>query len=102
MTPEQELFWNSLKYTPVTMAREYGDRMLLLRHDADAMHEIMDEAIGIMLRIHMPRHDLARVVKTWLKHYKLPLNPDLLNTLDEFLAVADDWRGIDLKELPLL
>ena len=82
MTPDQQRFWNVLKFDPQYFAHICGKDM-----KGKSENRVNKEAQNYLdlAMEHLSREDLVAVVKTWLNYYHLPLNPNKLGTVfDEF------------------
>jgi hypothetical protein len=87
MLSEQERFMLLLK-GPEDYAHRAGKEMLTvlnggkrLRHKA--MSKVADQHIETVLEV-FNSEESTRIVKTWLSNYRLPFDPDRLNSFDRF------------------
>ena len=75
MTPEQQIFWSSLKCDPQWFAHEQGTRLSKL--SGKRLHQIVDELL-LSMTSYLSTPDMCNVIKTWLSVYNLPLDPSKL------------------------
>jgi hypothetical protein len=71
MTPEQQLFWSSLKCDAHWFAHEQGAELAKL-HDNE-FHQTVDNLMRSMTA-YLTTPDICSVIKTWLNIYQLPLD----------------------------
>ena len=87
MLSEQERFVLLLK-GPEDYAHRAGEEMLSVlnggkRPRYKAMSKVADQHIETVLEV-FNSEESTRIVKTWLSNYRLPFDPDRLNSFDRF------------------
>ena len=80
MTEDQQLVWDTLKSDPAKLCHSWAQDILKSKR---SMHRKADKYLGQALDL-FAVEDIASVVKTWLKHYDMPLNPSKLTNFEEF------------------
>jgi hypothetical protein len=86
LTPEQQHFWNVLKFDPKTMADELGNLMqdARLRY-GDASNEFsntVDRCVFLSIQQCQNDIDLLRMTKHWLSKMQLPFDSDKMKSTD--------------------
>jgi hypothetical protein len=71
MTPEQQLFWDTLKCDAHWFAHDRA--RILSRLDDKEFHETVDDLM-IQMANNLTVTDISSVIKTWLSVYDLPLD----------------------------
>jgi hypothetical protein len=82
LTLEQQEFWSYFKWDPETFAHITARKVL-----AAAKREqprIINAAFTRMMQSETNPEILARVVKTWLTSYKLPVDPSEIELFEDF------------------
>lgn len=72
MTPEQQLFWNTLKCDAHWFAHDRA--RILASLDNKEFHKTVDDLM-IQMANNLTAAEIASVIKTWLTVYNLPLAP---------------------------
>ncbi|NBU73024.1 MAG: hypothetical protein EBS53_16555 [Bacteroidetes bacterium] len=101
---DRELFWVRLK-GPSQFAHETGQDMARLMNQKrlSKKRSAMINRLGdgyfrdIMQLFTVP--EMARIVKTWLTVYDIPLDPDLLTTFTEYHILVGQYVGDIGKDL---
>jgi hypothetical protein len=75
MTPEQQVFWNTLKCDIRWLAHDQA--IILSALDDELFHESVDDLM-IQMANNLTVADISSVIKTWLSVYNLPLDPQRL------------------------
>jgi hypothetical protein len=75
MTPEQRIFWDTLKCDAHWFAHDRAK--ILARLDDELFHETVDDLM-IKMANNLTVADISSVIKTWLNVYNFPLDPDRL------------------------
>jgi hypothetical protein len=71
MTPEQQLFWSTLKCDAHWFAHDQA--RTLSRLDAEPFHKTVDDLLMQMAN-NLTVAEISSVIKTWLSVYNLPLD----------------------------
>jgi hypothetical protein len=71
MTPEQQLFWSTLKCDAHWFAHDQA--RILSSLDDEPFHKTVDDLM-IMMANNLTASDISSVIKTWLSIYNLPLD----------------------------
>jgi uncharacterized protein YpuA (DUF1002 family) len=71
MTPEQKVFWDTLKCDVHWFAHDRA--RILSRLDDEEFHKTVDDLM-IMMANNLTASDISSVIKTWLSIYNLPLD----------------------------
>jgi hypothetical protein len=71
MTPEQQLFWDTLKCDAHWFAHDRA--RVLSRLDDEDFHKTVDDLM-ILMANNLTVADITSVIKTWLSVYNLPLD----------------------------
>jgi hypothetical protein len=71
MTPEQQLFWDTLKCDAHWFAHDRA--RILSRLDDKEFHDTVDDLM-IQMANNLSVTDITSVIKTWLSVYDLPLD----------------------------
>ena len=86
MTPEQQHFWNILKFDPKTMADELGNLMqdakLKYGDDSDEFHNTVDRCLFLSMQQCQNDIDLLRMTKHWLSKMQLPFDSEKMKSTD--------------------
>jgi hypothetical protein len=86
LTPEQQHFWNVLKFDPKTMADELGDHMqdARLRYGEDSVefHDTVDRCVFLSMQQCQNDLDLLRMTKHWLSKMQLPFDANKMKSTD--------------------
>jgi hypothetical protein len=77
MTPEQQLFWDTLKCDAHWFAHDRA--RVLSRLDDEDFHKTVDDLM-ILMANNLTVADITSVIKTWLSVYNLPLDARKLGT----------------------
>jgi hypothetical protein len=100
LTPEQEYFWNQLKFDAQYFAHICGKDM-----QGKSENRVNKEAQGYLdlAMTHLSTEDLTGVVKTWLNYYQLPLNPNKLgNVFDKFHETYGTYVTKNAKNIKMI
>ena len=86
MTPDQQHFWNILKFDPKTMADELGNLMqdakLRYGDDSNEFHDAVDRCVFLSIQQCQNDIDLLRMTKHWLSKMQLPFDPTKMKSTD--------------------
>ena len=86
LTPEQQHFWNVLKFDPKTMADELGNLMqdARLRYGDNSIefHDTVDRCVFLSMQQCQNDIDLLRMTKHWLSKMQLPFDANKMNQFD--------------------
>jgi hypothetical protein len=77
MTPEQQLFWDTLKCDAHWFAHDRA--RVLSRLDDEDFHKTVDDLM-ILMANNLTVADITSVIKTWLSVYDLPLDAGKLGS----------------------
>jgi len=80
MTDEQRLMWDTLSADPAGLCHTWAQDILRSKR---SMHRKADKYLGIALKL-FTVEDVTGIVKTWIKHYDIPLNPIKLTNYETF------------------
>ena len=84
LTPEQQHFWNVLKFDPKTMADELGNLMqdARLRYGDDSIefHDTVDRCLFLSMQQCQNDIDLLRMTKHWLSKMELPFDSEKMKS----------------------
>jgi hypothetical protein len=80
MTDEQQLMWDMLSADPAGLCHVWARDILKSKR---SMHRKADKYLGLALDL-FTVEDTSSIVKTWLGHYNMPLNPSKLENFDKF------------------
>jgi hypothetical protein len=80
MTKEQKLMWDTLSADPAGLCHTWAQDILKSKR---SMHRKADKYLGQALNL-FTIEDITSVVKTWLSHYDIPLNPTKLKNYETF------------------
>ena len=80
MTEEQQLMWNMLSADPATMCHVWARDILRSKR---TMHRKADQYLGQALNW-FSVEDITGIMKTWISHYDMPLNPGKLTNYEKF------------------
>jgi len=83
VTEDQELMWAMLKSEPQKLCHWWAKEMVRCKSDAKAMNALADDYVSYMLN-RFSHMDTCRVIKTWLKTYQLPIEPENITSFDQF------------------
>ena len=83
LTNEQEKMWAYLKCDPQVLVHQWAEEMLSVKKSKIKLNKLAEEYLSYMIE-HFSIQDTARVIKTWLTTYKLPLEPDRITSFDAF------------------
>ena len=72
MTPEQQVFWDTLKCDAHWFAHDRAK--ILSSLDDELFHKTVDDLM-IQMANNLSAAEIASVIKTWLTVYNLPLEP---------------------------
>lgn len=72
MTPEQRIFWDTLKCDAHWFAHDRA--RILSSLDAELFHKTVDDLL-MQMSNNLTVAEIASVIKTWLSVYNLPLEP---------------------------
>lgn len=102
---EKELMWSILQADPEYIAHHYAQELLELaaRRGKVRFHRRCDELlVMIMNTVQNPLY-VAAIVRCWLTHYQLPLDPSKLPSFDRFHNECGKViRAVGEKGIPLL
>lgn len=82
LTPEQQEFWSYFKWDPETFSHNTARRVL-----AAAKREqprMINAAFTRLMQSETDPEIRARVIKTWLSRYQLPMDPMEIDLFDQF------------------
>ena len=86
MTPDQQHFWNILKFDPKTMADELGNLMqdakLRYGDDSNEFHDTVDRCVFLSMQQCQNDIDLLRMTKHWLSKMQLPFDANKMKSTD--------------------
>jgi hypothetical protein len=100
LTPEQHDFWNRLKFDAQYFAHICGKEMQ--NKSNNKMNTLCHNYLNLAMN-HLSTEDLARVVKTWLNYYHLPLDPYKLGEIfDKFHAEHSNWIYNNAKNITVI
>ena len=77
MTPEQQVFWDTLKCDAHWFAHDQARALSKL--DAELFHKTVDDLM-IRMANNLTVADITSVIKTWLSVYNLPLDAGRLGS----------------------
>jgi len=100
LTPDQQDFWNCLKFDAQYFAHSCGKDMKGKSENKvnKEAQNYLDLAMG-----HLSVEDLTGVVKTWLSYYHLPLDPNKLGeTFDKFHKKYGAWIANNSKNITMI
>jgi hypothetical protein len=80
MTEEQKLMWDMLSVNPAGLCHAWARDILKSKR---SMNRKADKYLGLALNL-FTVEDTSSMVKTWLSHYDMPLNPSKLANFDKF------------------
>ena len=80
MTEEQQLMWDTLSANPAGLCHSWARDIL---RSKQSMHRKADKYLGQALNL-FTVEDIAAILKTWLTHYNIPLNPNKLENYETF------------------
>jgi hypothetical protein len=80
MTEEQQLMWDTLSADPAAMCHKWAQDILQSKR---TMHRKADRYLGIALNL-FTVEDITGIMKTWILHYNMPLDPTKLSNYDAF------------------
>lgn len=83
MTEDQEYMWAMLKSVPQKLCHTWADQLVACKSDAKAMNALADDFVYYMLD-RFSHVDTCRVIKTWLTAYKLPIEPERIESFERF------------------
>lgn len=88
MTPEQEQFWNILRFDAKTMSVELGNLMqdakLKYGDDSTEFHATVDRCFFLIMGQANTELDVIKIVKHWISTMNLPFDPSKLQSSDNF------------------
>jgi len=86
LTPDQQHFWNILKFDPKTMADELGNLMqdakLRYGDDSNEFHDTVDRCVFLSMQQCQNDIDLLRMTKHWLSKMQLPFDANKMKSTD--------------------
>jgi hypothetical protein len=95
MTENQQLMWDILCSDPKELCHIWAqDIMKSTRY----LHRRADRYLGIALKL-FSANDTARMLKTWLTDYRMPLDPDKLKNFDLFHETCGKRIALAAKEI---
>ena len=100
LTPDQQDFWNCLKFDAQYFAHSCGKDMKGKSENKvnKEAQNYLDLAMG-----HLSVEDLTGVVKTWLSYYHLPLDPNKLGEpYDKFHKKYGAWIANNAKNITMI
>ena len=80
MTREQQLMWDALSLDPAIVCHAWARDILKSNR---TMHRKADKYLGIALKL-FTVEEVTGIMKTWLKHYAMPLLPGKLTNFETF------------------
>ena len=80
MTDEQQLMWDTLSADPAGLCHAWARDILRSKR---SMHRKVDRYLGQALNL-FTVEDITAILKTWLTHYNIPLNPGKLENYEKF------------------
>ena len=98
MTPEQQLFWDTLRDDPVVFAHKTGMEMYQVWQKAKQskkkvptkFHRLADKYTYHILATHNMER-IVRTMITWMNMYQLPFVPGKMKAFGEFHRVAEAY-----------
>ena len=100
LTPEQQDFWNQLKFDAQYFAHICGNEMQ--GKSIKTVNKLCSNYLNLAMN-HLSTEDLVRVVKTWLNYYHLPLDPNKLGKVfEKFHANYGNWIAKNAKNIPMI
>ena len=94
MTPEQEHFWNVLRFDAKTMAVELGmlmeDARVKYGNNSKEFHATVDRCLFLVMDQAQTQLDVIRMMKHWLTVMQLPFNPSAIESTDAFHSKYGD------------
>lgn len=102
---EKELVWALLKSDPACLAHTMAQQLSEF-NDETELNKQADAYLNQLLSTFNDAETLARIVKTWLSEYQIPLNPSLLESFDkwhEFCSyyIVENAKNIQVYQNPL-
>ena len=95
MTEDQQHMWDILTNDPERLCHRWAEDIL---NSKRYMHRRADYYIGIMLNQFSPEDAMA-VIRCWLIHYQMPIDPSKLNTFDDFHAKFGNYIVNNYKNI---
>jgi len=100
LTPEQQHFWNQLKFDAHYFAHICGNEMQ--GKSIKTVNELCSNYLNLAMN-HLSTEDLGSVVKTWLNYYHLPLDPTKLGEVfDKFHNKYGNWIVKNAKNITMI
>lgn len=82
LTPEQQRFWSYFKWDPQTFT--HGTAAQVLEAPKSQRSRIINAAFTRLMQSETDPEIRARVIKTWLSRYQLPMDPSEIDLFDQF------------------
>jgi hypothetical protein len=110
LTPEQEHFWNVLRFDAKTMAVKLGmlmeDARVRYGNTSKEFHTTVDQCLFLVMDQAQNKLDVIRMMKHWLSVMQLPIDPNALASTDVFhsrygdlvLELTNTKQGKELME----
>ena len=99
LTTSQEQFWNNFK-GPDFYCHQQAKEFLAIRGREKRFHQAVDQSLKFVIE-NFSTIDVCRILHTWLRVYKLPIDPHKLTIYDEFhnrfgkfISVYDNLKNI--------
>jgi hypothetical protein len=80
VTEQQQLMWDVLRADPATMCHVWAQDIMKSKQ---SMHRKADQYLGLALNW-FTVEDITGIMKTWISHYDMPLNPGKLTNYETF------------------
>jgi hypothetical protein len=80
VTEQQQLMWDMLRADPATMCHVWAQDIMKSKRN---MHRKADQYLGLALNW-FTVEDITGIMKTWISHYDMPLNPGKLTNYETF------------------
>ena len=100
LTPEQQNFWNQLKFDAQYFAHICGNEMR--GKSVKTVNKLCSNYLNLAMDI-LSTEELTSVVKTWLNYYHLPLDPNKLGEVfDKFHNKYGTWVANNAKNITMI
>jgi hypothetical protein len=80
MTQDQQRMWDTLSADPAALCHVWAQDILQSKR---TMHRKADKYLGQALDL-FTVEDITGIMKTWISHYDMPLNPVMLTNYETF------------------
>jgi hypothetical protein len=89
MTPEQEHFWNYLKWNPKSFAKETGEHLASIANSnrpywKRKFNKTANEYFNELMNRAPNTIEVIKIVHIWTREYQLPFDPDKMKSFDRF------------------